>query len=81
MNEISAHLARKYKKAKYPPRADCEWCKGRGEVYHRPQKGLRGGWKPCMCLFVSHENLETASKVLGQVTAEWFGTDRAVSNG
>lgn len=75
---IPAHLTRKYKKVKYPPRKDCEWCKGRGEVYRKPLKGLRGGWKPCMCIFVQHDQLETASKVIGQATAQWFGVDKVV---
>jgi len=71
-----SRLARKYRKAKYAPKADCTWCHGAGEV----KKKGHLGFIPCMCIFVQHDQLETASRVLGQATAEWFHVNEAVKS-
>lgn len=70
----AARLKRRYPKSSYTPKPDCEWCHGVGEVHKKGRLGL----VPCMCIFVKHDQLETASKVIGQATAGWFGIDKAV---
>lgn len=70
----AARLKRRYPKAEYAPKPDCEWCQGKGEVR---KKGHLGA-VPCMCIFVAHDSLEIGAKVIGQATAEWFGIDKAV---
>lgn len=72
----AARLKRRYPKSTYAPKSDCEWCHGAGEVRRKGHLGA----SPCMCLFVQHDQLETASKVLGQATAEYFGIDKAVKD-
>jgi len=76
LEQNAARLKRRYPKSNYSPKPDCEWCHGQGTV---KKKGHLGS-VPCMCLFVQHDQLEIASKVLGQATAEWFHVNEAVKN-
>lgn len=69
MHALNALLKRKYPHAKYSPRVGCQYCNGRGEV-----KGEQGT-KPCLCIFVQHDLIEVALKVLPLAMYETLGID------
>jgi len=63
-------LSEKYPRAAYPPREACQYCQGRGEVDGKQ------GLKPCVCLFVKPEMIETSLKVLPVALLDATGIDR-----
>lgn len=57
-------LKTKYPAAKYSPLPGCQFCGGRGEV----RKGKTE--KPCICIFVAHEDIPTALAALQNAVNE-----------
>lgn len=75
MSTIPPLLKRKYPKAKYAPRRGCQYCKGVGQV------NGAAGWKPCVCIFVRHDQIETMLKVLPDAWLESVGLDTEALKG
>lgn len=69
MTQTPQTLRAKYPKAKYAPRVGCQYCKGEGEV------NGKAGLKPCVCLFVSHEMVDQAMKILPAAFLDVMGID------
>lgn len=69
MTQTPPTLRAKYNKAKYAPRAGCQYCNGTGEV------NGKAGLRPCICLFVSHDNIEVSLKILPAALLETMGID------
>lgn len=73
-----AFLKMRYPNAGYEPLGDCQFCGGYGEV-------KRGRvWKPCVCIYVRHADIQTALKVLQEMaenpdeirkSIEWAGLE------
>lgn len=68
-------LKDKYPRSKYNPREACQYCNGTGEVNGKQ------GVKPCVCLFVQHDLIETSLKVLPLAMLDAMGIDVAALKG
>lgn len=68
MSDIES-LKKKYLRSKYPPDPECKFCNGNGERFIENVSLVDNkpiGWKPCVCIFVSHDMAEVVGELLSQ---------------